>query len=143
MDNGMNTQINRSENVWKTKDFPLAESQKMRVNCAFSVNSPRVFSVENATFFAVIVCGIIYYQHNSPDYFLMHLDNKDVYIMGDFNMDLLNCESSQISQDYLLSLRSCYLIPTEDKPSCVHRTSATLIDNIFVNNPDQLVASKR
>ena len=96
-----------------------------------------------------IVCGIIYPQHNSPYYFLTCLDktiekmvsdDKDVYIMGDFNIDLLKCESSQISQDFLLSLRSCYLIPTVDKPVRVHRT-ATLIDNIFVNNPDQLVAS--
>ena len=40
-----------------------------------------------------IVCGIIYGQHNSPDYFLTYLDktieifvsdDKDVYIMGDF-----------------------------------------------------------
>ena len=71
-----------------------------------------------------IVCGIIYGQHNSPDYFLTYLDktieilvsdDKDVYIMGDFNIDLLKCESSQMSQDFLLSLRSCYLITTEDK----------------------------
>ena len=70
------------------------------------------------------VCGIIYGQHNSPDYFLTYLDktieilvsdDKDVYIMGDFNIDLLKCESSQMSQDFLLSLRSCYLITTEDK----------------------------
>ena len=44
-------------------------------------------------------------------------DDMDVYIMGDVNIDLLKCESSQIRQDYLLSLRSCYLIPTGDKPS--------------------------
>ena len=61
---------------------------------------------------------------------------RDVYIMGDFN-DLLKCESSQVSQDFLISLQSCYLIPTVDKPTRVHRTSATLI----VNNPDQLLAS--
>ena len=94
-----------------------------------------------------IVCGIIYCQHNSPDYFLtyrdktiekMVSDDKDVYIMGDFNIDLLKCESSQISQDFLLSLRSCYLIPTVDKPTSVHRTSAMLIDDTFVNSPDQL-----
>ena len=53
--------------------------------------------------------------------------DKDVYIMGDFNIDLLKCESSQISQDFLLSLQSCYLIPTVDKPTRVHRSSATLI----------------
>ena len=51
MDNGTNTRINRSENVWKTKDFPLGESQKTRVNCAFFVNSPRVFSVGKCHFF--------------------------------------------------------------------------------------------
>ena len=96
-----------------------------------------------------IICGIIYRQHNSPDDFLTYLDrtiekmvsdDKDVYIMGDFNIDLLKCETSQVSQDFLLSLRSCYLIPTVDKPTRLHRTSATLIDNIFVNNPDKLLA---
>ena len=75
-----------------------------------------------------IVCGIIYDQHNSPDYFLTYLDktieilvsdDKDVYITGDFNIDLLKCESSQISQDFLLSLRSSYLIPTLDKATRV------------------------
>ena len=75
-----------------------------------------------------IVCGIIYGQHNSPDCFLTYLDktieilvsdDKDVYIMGDFNIDLLKCESSQISQDFLLSLRSSYLIPTVDKATRV------------------------
>ena len=96
------------------------------------------------------ICGIIYRQHNSPDDFLTYLDrttekmvsdDKDVYIMGDFNIDLLKCETSQVSQDFLFSLGSCYLIPTVDKPTRLHRTSATLIDNIFVNNPDKLLAS--
>ena len=36
---------------------------------------------------------------------------------------------------------SCYLIPTIDKPTRVHRSSATLIDNIFVNNPEQVSLS--
>ena len=60
-----------------------------------------------------IICGIIYHQHNSPNDFLTYLDrtiekmvsdDKDVYIMGDFNIDLLKCETSQVSQDFLLSL---------------------------------------
>lgn len=61
--------------------------------------------------------------------------------MDDFNIDLLKYETSNISQDFLLSLWSCYRIPTVDKPTRVHRTSAKLIDNIFVNNPDNLLAS--
>ena len=91
-----------------------------------------------------IVCGIIYRQHNSPDYFLTYLDktieqlvsdDKDIYIIGDFNIDLFKCESSQIRQDFLLSPRSSYLIPVVDKPTRVHRTCATLIDNIFLAIP--------
>ena len=62
-------------------------------------------------------------------------------IIGDFNIDLLKCKTSKISQDFLLSLQSYYLIPTVDKPTRVYRASATLIDNIFVNNPDKLLAS--
>ena len=58
--------------------------------------------------------------------------------MGDFNIDLLKCETSQISHDFLTSLQSCYLIPTVDKPTRVYRNSATLIiDNIFVNKPEK------
>ena len=30
------------------------------------------------------------------------VSDGDVYIMGDFNIDLRKCESSQISQDFLL-----------------------------------------
>ena len=35
-------------------------------------------------------------------------DDWDVYIMGDFNIALLKCESSQISQDFLLSSKLSY-----------------------------------
>ena len=97
-----------------------------------------------------IVCGVIHRQHNSPDYFLTYVDktiqkivsdDKDVYIMGDFNIDLLKCESSQISQVFFTLSSSCYLFPAVDKSTSVHRTSATLIDDTFVNNHDQLLAS--
>ena len=53
--------------------------------------------------------------------------------MGDFSLCLLKSEVSEFSHNFL---RSCYLIPTTDKPSRVRGNSASLIDNIFVNNPD-------
>ena len=53
----------------------------------------------------------------------------------------MKCETSQICHDFLTSLQSCYLIPTVDKPTRAHRNSATLIDNIFVKNPDQILLS--
>ena len=45
------------------------------------------------------------------------------------------------SHDFLVFLQSCYLIATVDKPTRVHINSATFIDNIFVNNPDQVITS--
>ena len=56
--------------------------------------------------------------------------------MGDFNLCLLKSEVSEFGQNFLLSLQSCYLIPSIDKPSRVRGNSASLIDNVFVNNPD-------
>ena len=50
-------------------------------------------------------------------------------------------ETCHYSHEFLLALQSCYLILTIDKPMRVHRTSASLIDNIFVNNPDQVLVS--
>ena len=92
-----------------------------------------------------IICGIIFRQHNSPDRFQLYFDQsienftsfgKHVIIMG----DLLKCETSSHSHDFLSSLRSCFLIPSIYKPTRVRSSSATLIDNIFVNTPDNITA---
>ena len=97
-----------------------------------------------------VICGIIYRQHNSPESFQKYFEekieelvsmDKTIYIMGDFNVDLLKCEKSRISQNFLLSLQSCYQIPTIDKATRVRNNSASLFDNIFINNPDKFLAS--
>jgi len=96
-----------------------------------------------------IICGITYRQHNSPEYFQSYFNEtaekylslgKPVYIMGDFNIDLLKCEPSNFSLNLLLTLQSCHLTPTIDKPSRVYNNSATLIDNILVTDPDQVIS---
>ena len=96
-----------------------------------------------------VICGIFYRQHNSPEIFQSYFDEtieklassgKHIVIMGDFNIDLLKCASSSYSHDFLSSLQRCFLFPTIDKPTRVRFTSATLIDNIFINNPDHVVA---
>ena len=95
-------------------------------------------------------CGILYRQHNSPESFLSYFEQtlekysssgKNICIMGDFNLCLLKSELSSLSHDFLLSLQSCYLIPTIDKPTRVHGNSASLIDNVLVNNPDHVTVS--
>ena len=68
-----------------------------------------------------IICGIIYRQHNSPERFLEYFEQtleksistgKNVCVMDDFNLCLLKSEVSELSHNSLLSLQSCYLIPT-------------------------------
>ena len=61
--------------------------------------------------------------------------------MGDFNVNLLRAESCKYSHNFLLSLQSYSFIPTIDKPTRVYRNSATLIDNILVNNVKGTVSS--
>ena len=62
--------------------------------------------------------------------------NKSVYIIGDININLLHAESSRYAQEILLSLQSFSFIPTIGKPTRVHNSSATLIDNILTNKVD-------
>ena len=97
-----------------------------------------------------IICGVIYRQHNTPELFQQYFDEaiekftasgKHIYICGDYNIDLLKVGKSSYSNDFLMSLQSCCLVPTIDKPTRVRRTSATLIDNILVNTPEQVSVS--
>ena len=70
-----------------------------------------------------IICGIIY--NNSPERFLEYnfeqtlekfiSTGKNFCVMGDFNLCLLKSEVSEFNHNFLLSLQSCYLIPTIDK----------------------------
>ena len=89
-----------------------------------------------------VIFGAVYRQHNSPNDFLSYFDSaletyssngKILYILGDINIDLLKFETCWFSQRFLLSLQSCYLFPTIDKPIRVYNNSATLIDKIFTN----------
>ena len=89
----------------------------------------------------------MYRQHNSPEDFQNYLDSclekyssssKPIYILGDFNINLLNFETCRYANDFLLSLQSYALTPVIDKPTRVHSSSATLIDNILASQVDDL-----
>ena len=60
-------------------------------------------------------------------------ENKSIFIMGDFNINLLNCESHPESNDFLLMLNSFFLLPYILEPTRITERSVTLIDNIFAN----------
>ena len=60
-------------------------------------------------------------------------ENKTIFIMGDFNVNPLNCESHPESNDFLLMLNSYFLPPCISQPTRITERSATLIDNMFSN----------
>lgn len=60
-------------------------------------------------------------------------DNKDCYVMGDFNLDLLHYNHHEPTQEFIDCLFSHMLFPLITKPTRLTAHTTTLIDNIFTN----------
>ena len=60
--------------------------------------------------------------------------NKNIYIMGDFNINILNSESHNYTSQFVDAMYSKSLFPLINKPTRSSSGSSTLIDNIFSNN---------
>ena len=63
----------------------------------------------------------------------LQTDNKDIYIMGDININLLQFSDHAKTNDYLDNTFSLGFIPLITKPTRVTPYSATLIDHIYTN----------
>ena len=61
-------------------------------------------------------------------------ENKLCYLMGDYNINLLNCEKHDPTGQFFDVITSNGFLPIITRPTRVTATSATLIDNIFTNN---------
>ena len=57
------------------------------------------------------------------------------FLLGDFNIDLLKFNSCSSVCNFLDELSSSYFMPQIFLPSCITRSTKTLIDNIFCNIP--------
>lgn len=66
---------------------------------------------------------------------LASLDDKDVVVMGDFNINLLEFNENTHTTEFITLMSSNSLIPSCTIPTRVASTSATLIDNIFLTTP--------
>lgn len=56
-----------------------------------------------------------------------------LFLLGDFNINLLNCVNHLASKIFLNMMNSNCLLPYILQPTRVTDRSATLIDNIFAN----------
>ena len=93
---------------------------------------------------------VIYRQQNSPEKFLSYFEQtvekpsasgRWIFIMTDAKINLLYYKWSNYAQKFLHLLQSYSFILTIDKPTRVLNKSATLIDNIFINNYEANVYS--
>ena len=96
------------------------------------------------------ICGVLYRQHNSSDSFQKYFDTclekfsasgKPIYILGDFNINLLRFETCNYAHNFLLTVQSYRFVPVMDKPTRVHNDSTTLIDNILLNHMSDSIVS--
>ena len=63
----------------------------------------------------------------------LQLENKLLYLMGDYNINRLNVDPHSLTADFNDTMYSSGLIPLITHPTRVTENSATLIDNIFTN----------
>ena len=60
-------------------------------------------------------------------------ENKSVFLLGDFNVDLLKYDKHAPTNEFLDSLSAHMFLPHIVQPARISTTSKTLIDNIFSN----------
>ena len=91
---------------------------------------------------------MIYRSHESIDNFnfdkqtilqSLSKENKDCYILGDYNIDLLKDEIHRPTSDFLDLIYSNKITPTILKPTRITETTATIIDNILTNSNDDVI----
>jgi hypothetical protein len=95
-----------------------------------------------------VIIGVIYRPPNRDvndfnDYIAIILsslknENKIIYLMGDYNINLLNNDKHLATSEFLETMFSNSMYPLINKPTRVTMQSATLIDNIFCNNIQEI-----
>ena len=68
-------------------------------------------------------------------------ENKLCYLLGDYNINLLNYDSHELTAGFINSLYSYGFVPLINRPTRITSHSATIIDNIFTNNHEALIKS--
>ena len=63
------------------------------------------------------------------------LEIKEVYLLGDFNTNLLNYETDRPTAEFFDNIYSNSFVPYTTLPTRITPRSKMLIDNIFFNNP--------
>ena len=91
-----------------------------------------------------LIIGCVYKHHKDEvkDFTNNHMmplldklsnENKDIMIMGDFKVNLINCNDDTNISNFLDIMVSYSFLPFITTPTRITRNTKTLIDNIFYN----------
>ena len=61
----------------------------------------------------------------------VNTENKILYLLGDYNINLLNSDQHLLTSEFVENMYSYSTFPLITKPTRIQKDSATLIDNIF------------
>ena len=61
-------------------------------------------------------------------------ENKILYLMGDYNINLLNADSHIHTSEFIETMYSFAFMPIANKPARIHNVSPSLNDNIYCYN---------
>ncbi len=91
-----------------------------------------------------VIIGCTYrhpHDYNIEDYSIymqncfnkINRENKEVYLLGDFNIDLLQYESKNKYQQFYNLMTSNGFLPLILQPTRITKDTMTIIDNIYTN----------
>ena len=99
----------------------------------------------------LVVCGEIYHRPNTSivDFSrdletllnVVNDERKTLYLLGDFNKNLLNSQNNNTVSDFIDLMHSKNLYCLINRPTRVTSTSYSLIDNIWTNNYTNCIKS--
>ena len=117
----------------------------------FGINCTRINQSQPRNISLYIITGVIYRCLDadvtlSNDYLdktlgLLNKTNKLTYLIGDFNVNLLNMENNAITSDFFQIMTSYFYCPIIFQPTRIISYTATLVDNCFMNNYEHSTVS--
>ena len=96
-----------------------------------------------------IIVASIYHTPNTDltllnehiEYMFHNCNDKTMYLCGDFNIDLLQCENHAATGNFIDQIYSYGLLSLITRPTRITKQSATLIDNIFTTELERYTVS--
>ena len=134
--------------LYVNEAYPFKERNDLNINIEDVMESQFIELKAKPT---SVIVGVIYRPPNnkfaafkdSLNELLEKLDSqkKKCILMGDFNFDLLKSEENPHVNDFLNQMFSSCFYPLITRPTRITNSSASLIDNIFVNNLEESFTS--